>query len=171
MSGAEAVGIVLGAIPPLISGLEHCVDGIHTMKNMWGCDAIITHLVGEFRLAQGIFQHSCQGLLMHVFLNSKAAKLLDGASPNRDDPELDQKLRARLGSDYHAYIHAVSDLRRQLTLFTRKLGLDEKTILVCHKRQCCNRSLLMLRYSHRVFPMLKWTKEFTMDSFAVHGGV
>ena len=171
MSGAEVVGIVLGAIPLLIPGLEHCVDGIHTVKNMWGCDAIITHLVGEFRLAQGIFQHSCQGLLMHILLYSKAAKLLDGASPNRDDPELNKRLRARLGSDYQAYIHAVSDLRRQLTLFTRKLGLGEETMLVCHKHQRCNRSLLMLRYSHRGFPMLKWTTDFTMDSFAVHGGV
>lgn len=124
------MGIMLGAIPLLISGLEHYADGIHTMKNMWDYDAVVTHLVGEFRLAQAIFRHSCQDLLMHVLPDSEAAKLLDGASPNLDDSELDKKLREQLGSDYQAYIHAVSDLRRRrLTLFTRKLVLDEKTML------------------------------------------
>lgn len=133
MSGTEVVGIVLGAIPLLISGLEHYADGIHTMKNMWDYDAVVTHLVGEFRLAQAIFRNSCQELLMRILPDSEAAKLLDGASPNWDDSELDKKLREQLGSDYQAYIHAVSGLRRRLTLFTKKLGLDEKTMLVCRK--------------------------------------
>lgn len=133
MSGTEVVGFVLGAIPLLISGLEHYADGIHTMKNMWDYDAVVTHLVGEFRLAQAIFRHSCQELLMHILPDSEAAKLLDGASPNWDDSELDKKLREQLGSDYQAYLHAVGGLRRRLTLFTRKLGLDETTMLVCRK--------------------------------------
>lgn len=67
MSGVEVVGVVLGAVPLLISGLEHYGDGIRTIKNMWDYEAVVEHLVIEFRLAHGIFWHSCQELLVGFF--------------------------------------------------------------------------------------------------------
>ena len=130
MSGIEVVGIVLGSIPLLISGLEHYAEGIQTMKNMWEYEAVIDHLVTIFTIDQAIFRHSCQELLMPILSDTQAAELLDGASPQWEDKDLDRRLQKRLGADYQAYTRSVRMLTRKMKLFVRKLGLDEKTMLV-----------------------------------------
>lgn len=130
MSGIEVVGIVLGSIPLLISGLEHYADGIRTMKNMWEYEAVIGHLVTIFTLDQAIFRHSCQELLLPVLSDTQAAELLDGVSPKWEDKDLDRRLKKRLGDDYQAYTHSTRMLTRRIKLFVRKSGLDEKTMLV-----------------------------------------
>ena len=133
MSGFEVVGVVLGAIPLLISGLEHYADRIHTMKNMWDYEAIVNHLVTEFMLSQSIFRHACQNLLVHILPDVEAAKLLEGGMPEWEDRSLDKRLREHLGPNYQVYTRAVRNLKRRIDLFTRKLGLDTKTMLVRHK--------------------------------------
>lgn len=130
MSGIEVVGIVLGSIPLLISGLEHYAEGIRTMKNMWDYEAVIDDLVTGFRFDQTIFRHSCQELLMPILSDTQAAELLDGASPKWEDKDLDRRLQKRLGADYQGYTRSVRMLTRKMKLFVRKLGLDEKTMLV-----------------------------------------
>ena len=130
MSGIEVVGIILGTIPLLISGLEHYAEGIRTMRNMWEYEAVIDHLVTIFTLDQAIFRHSCQELLMPILSDTQAAELLDGASPQWEDKDLDRRLQKRLGADYQAYTRSVRMLTRKMKLFVRKLGLDEKTMLV-----------------------------------------
>ena len=130
MSGIEVVGIVLGSIPLLISGLEHYAEGIRTIKNMWEYEAVIDHLITVFTLDQAIFRHSCQELLMPILSDTQAAELLDGASPQWENKDLDQRLQKRLGTDYSAYTRSVRMLTRKMKLFVRKLGLDEKTMLV-----------------------------------------
>lgn len=130
MSGIEVVGIVLGSIPLLISGLEHYAEGIRTMRNMWEYEAVTDHLVTIFALDQAIFRHSCQELLMPILSDTQAAELLDGASPQWEDKDLDRRLQKRLGADYQAYTRSVRMLTRKMKLLIRKLGLDEKTMLV-----------------------------------------
>ncbi|KAL9045456.1 MAG: hypothetical protein Q9214_001498 [Letrouitia sp. 1 TL-2023] len=132
MSGFEVVGVVLGAIPLLISGLEHYAEGIRTIKTMWNYEAVVDHLVVEFRLSQSIFRHSCEDLLMPILPDAEAAKLLEGALPNWSDPGLDKQLRGRLGPDYGVYTRYVRALKRRIELFSRKLGLDQGTMSVSH---------------------------------------
>ena len=133
MSGFEVVGVVLGALPLLITGLEHYAEGIHTIKNMWDYEAVVNHLVSEFMLSEGIFRHSCQELLVPILPDIEAAKLLEGGSPDWEDPGLDKRLREHLGPDYEIYTRAVRHLKRRIELFTRKLGLDKSTMLVSHR--------------------------------------
>lgn len=130
MSGFEVVGVVLGAIPLLISGLEHYAEGIHTIKNMWNYEAVVCHLAVEFRLSQSIFRHSCEDMLMPILPDTEAAELLEGKSPKWNDPGLDQQLRERLGPDYEVYTRYVRNLRRQIEHFSRKLKLDQGTMSV-----------------------------------------
>ena len=124
------VGLVLGAIPLLISGLEHYAAGMHTLRDMWDYEAVVEHLVSEFMLEQVIFRQSCQELLIPILPGDQAAKLLEGESPDWKDPNLDHLLHERLGSDHEIYTRVIRNLDRQIKLFTRKLVLDEKTMLV-----------------------------------------
>ena len=130
MSGFEVVGVVLGAIPLLISGLEHYAEGIHTIKNMWDYEAVVRHLVTEFMLSQGILRHSCQDLLMPILPDTEATKLLEGGAPNWEDEDLAKRLREFLGPDYEVYVRTVRNLNRRIEFFTRKLALDTRTMLV-----------------------------------------
>ena len=130
MSGFEVVGVVLGALPLLITGLEHYAEGIHTIKNMWDYEAVVSHLVSEFMLSEGIFRHSCQELLVPILPDIEAARLLEGGSPDWENPGLNKRLREHLGPDYEIYTRAVRHLKRRIELFTRKLGLDKSTMLV-----------------------------------------
>ena len=130
MSGVEVAGLVLGALPLLISGLEHYAAGMNTIKSMWEYEAVLEHLVSEFLLAQAIFKNSCEELLMPILSDDQATKLLEGPSPDWQDPKLNQQLQKRLGSNYEIYTRVVRNLNRQIKLFTRKLELDEKTMLV-----------------------------------------
>lgn len=135
MSGFEVVGVVLGAIPLLISGLEHYAEGIRTMKTMWNYEAVVNHLVVEFRLSQSIYRHSCEDLLMPILPDIEAAKLLEGESPIWNDPVLDKQLCERLGTDYDVYTRYVRNLRRRIEHFSRKLGLDQVTMSVSYDVQ------------------------------------
>lgn len=92
----------------------------------------MNHLVVEFRLSQSIFRHSCEDLLMPILPDTEAAKLLEGGSPDWSDPGLDEQLRERLGPDYRVYTRYVRVLRRRIEHFSRKLGLDQGTMLVSH---------------------------------------
>ena len=130
MSGIEIVGVVLGSIPLLISGLEHYAEGMRTVKNLWEYEAVIDHLITVFTLDQAIFRHSCQELLMPILSDTQAAELLDGASPQWENKDLNHRLQKHLGTDYQAYTRSVRMLTRKMKLFVRKLGLDEKTMLV-----------------------------------------
>ena len=130
MSGFEVVGIVLGAIPLLISGLEHYADGIRTMENMWNYEEVVNHLSHELLLAEGIFRHSCDELLLPILPDDQASKLLGGQAPDWNDPLLGNLLRTQLGSDFPTYIRAVRILEKRIRLFTKKLGLDENSRLV-----------------------------------------
>ena len=132
MSGFEVVGVVLGVIPLLISGLEHYADGIRTMKTMWNYEAIVDHLVIEFTLSQSNFRHSCQNLLVPILPDVEAANLLEGGVPQWENPMLDKRLREHLGSDYEVYTRAVKHLKEIIDHFIKKLGLDTATMLVRH---------------------------------------
>ncbi|KAI4159865.1 MAG: hypothetical protein LQ342_006193 [Letrouitia transgressa] len=66
---------------------------------------------------------------MPILPDTEAAKLLEGGSPDWSDPGLDEQLRERLGPDYRVYTRYVRVLRRRIEHFSRKLGLDQGTML------------------------------------------
>ena len=132
MSGFEVVGVVLGAIPLLISGLEHYGDGVHTIRTMWSYERVVRRMAGEFRLSQAIFRRSCEDLLKSMLEDAKVNKLMDGESPDWSDPDLGHRLRERLNPDHGAYVECVRNLEIQIEHFSGKLGLVKGEMLVRH---------------------------------------
>ena len=127
MSGIEVVGLVLGGIPVLISGLKLFANGFQTMKSLWEYETVVERLINRFTLAEGIFRHCVEVLLMPELEVWQDPGLLEGRSPNWRNQELQESVRRRLGSDYEGFIRAVQTLNKDINRFLRKLRIREET--------------------------------------------
>lgn len=105
MSGVEVVGLVLGAIPLLISGLEHYAEGVETIRK-------VRHSAAEFRkirtalmVQHRIFIGSLMILLKDEVDEDVLAEWIANTQAQSNSPRasIDQRLRLRLGPDYSAY--------------------------------------------------------------------
>ena len=143
MSGVEAVGLALGAIPVAIEGLKLFVNGCRTMKELRNYEMVVEDLINRFMLAQGIFRHSVELLLIAEIENWQDPGLLDGHSPNWKHQELEMSLRKRLGSDYEGFIRAAQTLNRDVKRFIKKLRVSEETIPVRDMLICLRLPILM----------------------------
>lgn len=127
MSGFEVVGVVLGALPLLVSGLEHYAEGVATLKSMRDYQAVLETLIVSFTTSLAIYRSSCEELLSPLMLQEEVFyKLLDNPQQGWDDPDLGVQLAKRLGSSYAPYKSAVKLLKKRIDLLARKLYLDEK---------------------------------------------
>ncbi|EXJ71184.1 uncharacterized protein A1O5_06178 [Cladophialophora psammophila CBS 110553] len=113
MSGFEVAGLVLGAIPLLISGLEHYAEGVAVMKNMKQYDSVFADINSSFAVSIGIYTESCYNLLAPLSLPDAQMKTLlmeeDGEKMQKawKDIDLQQNLTKRLGPHCKTYLSFV----------------------------------------------------------------
>jgi hypothetical protein len=63
MSGIEVAGIVLGAIPLVISGLEHYSEGAQTIRSMWDYPKEFATLSRRLRVENETFRNTMELIL------------------------------------------------------------------------------------------------------------
>ena len=129
MSGFEVVGVVLGSVPLLISGLEHYRDGIDTIQNMVHYIEVVNIIVTSVDTNLAIYQQSCEALLSRLMLPPHTfQELLDNPnSPLWSDTEIATQLRKQFGAnrEYDIYLRAVKKLNQRISKLKSKLGLDD----------------------------------------------
>lgn len=128
MTGFEIAGAVLAAIPLLISGLEHYLEGLSTVKNMQDHETVIENLIISSTTSLATYRTSCEELLAPLILpDNQFYDLLD--NPQTDgwkDEELVEKLNARLGpAAYLPYKSAVKLLYKHIQLLRKKMDLTD----------------------------------------------
>lgn len=128
MSGFEVVGVVLGAVPLLISALEHYSDGIEIIGEMLEYREVVQDLVCSFDTATARFRLTCERLLAPLALpeTTLLALLEDPESKAWEEEDLSAQLRKRLGTSYRPYSSSVKRLMKRVNKFAEKLGLDEE---------------------------------------------
>jgi len=128
MSGFEVVGIVLGSVPLLISGLEHYRDGIDTVQNMIRYTEVVNTIVISVSTNLAIYEQSCEALLSRLMLPPHVfQELLDNPnSPLWSDKEIVSQLSKQFGSnmEHETYLRAVKKLNQRISKLKSKLGLD-----------------------------------------------
>jgi hypothetical protein len=129
MSGFEVVGVVLGSVPLLISGLEHYRNGIDTIQNMVHYIEVVNIIVISVDTNLAIYQQSCEALLSRLMLPPHTfQELLDNPnSPLWSDREIASQIREQFGSnrEYEVYLTAVKNLNQRISKLKSKLGLDD----------------------------------------------
>jgi hypothetical protein len=125
MSGLEIAGAVLGALPLIISALEHYATGVRTAKRFWRYKSVMEDLITQIDTQHGIFINTLELLLWGLVTVEQMTDLL--IEPGGDgwrDAKLDSKLRDRLRSAYDAYFRNVDGLNKSLVMIMGKLALD-----------------------------------------------
>ena len=125
MSGFEIVGVILGALPLVISALEHYAQGVSTAKRFWQYKLELKSLLRQIKTENAIFINTCEALLtgivrvdqMMLFLKNPGGQIWR-------DPKIEKKLEERLKGAYEGYAETVVDMKVVLEKFMEKLMLD-----------------------------------------------
>ncbi|KAH6679401.1 hypothetical protein B0J14DRAFT_558719 [Halenospora varia] len=127
MSGFEIIGVVLGTLPLLISGLEHYKNGLVPIQDMLSYENVVQNHIRGLNVARSRLRHSCERLLNGLVDDEKITSLLDHTSLVAwKESDLDRKLRERLDQSYEGYMATLADLAQKITIFAKKMGLDSK---------------------------------------------
>ncbi|KAK3720810.1 hypothetical protein LTR37_003473 [Vermiconidia calcicola] len=126
MSGIEVAGLVFGAIPLVISGLEHYAEGVATVKVMFNYPSEFRSLGRRLNVEKEIFQNIMESLLDGCADDGILTDLLGQQAGNSwSNPEIDKALRNKLGRSYSVYLETVQDMNESLARFKERLKLDE----------------------------------------------
>ncbi len=129
MAGIEIIGLVLGAVPLLISGLEHYRDGVETVQDMVQYAEVVGAIVTSVSTSLAIYRQSCEALLQGLLLSPDLLnRLLSGPGAAAwQDQTLVPQLQKQFGSpgEYDVYVRTVGRLSARMHKLRTKLGLDD----------------------------------------------
>ena len=134
MSGIEVAGLVLGAIPIVITGLEKYIQGVATVKRYFRYKNELKSLLRALSTEYDIFRNSCEELLEGLVPVQRLSFLLQdpGGKPWKD-ASLEKRLKQRLQDAYKGYLETVDDMEAAVEEFKDRLKLkDGKVCRPCH---------------------------------------
>ncbi|KAJ4362737.1 hypothetical protein N0V95_001339 [Ascochyta clinopodiicola] len=120
MSGLEVAGIVLAALPLIISALEHYTDGIKGVKRYYRYRTDLQSLIDAVKTQKVIFGDTLEQLLTGIVRNDKMATFMENPAAQS---EVDLRLRKRLKGGYDAYFANVREMETALAKMMAKLAL------------------------------------------------
>jgi hypothetical protein len=155
MSGIETAGIVLGAIPLVISALEHYAEGISTIHKWWRYKRELASLKRILDAEYVRYLNTCEELLSGIVPDATLATLLDfPGGPGWQDPDIERKLHSRLRTSFTSYLNTVTDMNDIMEILKSKLELDPNGkvsfasgILICASRLSAHTSSWQLRWN------------------------
>lgn len=125
MSGLEVAGVVLGALPLVISALEHYANGINTAKRFWRYKSEVRSLILQVNTERGIFVNTLEQLLVGIVRIEQMSDLLTSPSGTAwYHAGVEIQLKERLRGSYEIYIDNVSGMEQSLRRMMEKLALD-----------------------------------------------
>lgn len=126
MSGVEAAGFVLAAIPLVISALEHYAEGVETIQKWWRYQKELSSLRRVLGAEYDRFLNTCEELLAGIVPDAALAALLDDpGGTGWKDPDIERKLKARLRKSFNSYLETVTDLNEVVNILKEKLELGD----------------------------------------------
>lgn len=112
MSGFEVVGVVLGALPVLVSAIQACAEGTAMVHRFRKYKSRLGFVMRNLETESVIFRSICELLLDGlVYDPSQLHALL--AEPKSDawgDLALQQKIKGRLGESFRSFRKTMDDI-------------------------------------------------------------
>jgi hypothetical protein len=124
MSGLEVAGIVLGALPLVISALEHYANGVQTAKRYLRYKSELKTLILQIDTERCIFTNTLEQLLGGIVrIEHMSGFLSNPGGEAWKNAEVESKLSNRLSSVYKIYLGNVQGMERSLQSIMGKLAL------------------------------------------------
>ncbi|KAI4962028.1 hypothetical protein J4E86_001058 [Alternaria arbusti] len=124
MSGLEVAGIVLGALPLIISALEHYAQGVSTAKRFWHFKSELRFLLLRINTEKVTFVNTLEHLLTGIVRIDRMAEMLANVGgQDWQDETIEQCLKDRLRGAYEVYLANVQGMAGALQKIMDKLAL------------------------------------------------
>lgn len=124
MSGLEVAGIVLGALPLIISALEHYAQGVSTAKRFWHFKSEVRFLLLRINSEKATFVNTLEHLLTGIVrIDRMAGMLANVGGEEWQDEFIEQCLKDRLRGAYEVYLANVQGMAGALQKIMDKLAL------------------------------------------------
>ncbi|KAJ9143383.1 hypothetical protein NKR23_g6633 [Pleurostoma richardsiae] len=123
MSGLEVTGIVLGAIPLLISTLEHYGEGLSTLQRWRKYERELRSLTRNLETERVKLQDVCEKLLIDIVPPSRIESMIN--DPMGDawrEKEVQRKVETRLWKGYHVFEATIEDIKVAVDEMSRRIN-------------------------------------------------
>jgi hypothetical protein len=143
---AEVVGFILGAVPLIVSALEHYRDGLDVAKDYWRYSSNLKSLQTRLRIEHSLYQ----GTLKRLLLSELSLSQVEDLFPDPQQPlktalwgteEIEEKLRVKLGDKYDTFMDAIREMEEAIEKLMDKLDIDlqgkvSKPLFSRRRRRC-----------------------------------
>lgn len=124
MSGIEVVGIVLGALPLMISGIEKYSEGVSAARRLFHPRRELRNLHRAIRTELQVFRNAALLLLHRIATQSEVECLLREPTSNLwKAPDFERHMRTLLGSSYSVWCEVMADISNAINEISIDLGL------------------------------------------------
>lgn len=123
MSGFEVAGAVLGAIPLVISALEHYQQGVRVIQRWRKYDKELQSLIRNIETERVKLQNVCEKLLDGLVPPSQIDTMVE--NPGGDlwmDEEIQAKIRVRLWRSWAVFEQILRDIQAAITDISERVG-------------------------------------------------
>lgn len=130
MSGLEVAGIVLGAFPLLISGIEHWRDVAKVGGFYWRIRKEHTKCQRDIQFYEIVYKNNLKELLLPLLHDiDEVAKLIANPGGLRwSDKALQKQLECRLKESYQSYLDTMAEMNEIAEELKKELCFDEKNV-------------------------------------------
>ena len=146
MSGIEIVGLVLGALPIIINGIERYSDGFSAARRLLRPGRELRNMHRATRTELQIFRNTAALLLHRIATENQAHTLIqEPASTLWKTPSFEIQMKSLLGSSYLTWCEVMTDISNAIKEISVELGLPLNE--VCLEMKFVIASLQVLRSS------------------------
>lgn len=117
MSGIEVAGLVLGAFPLVISGIQFYIDGCEKFERWRKWESVLGHLARNIKAEHRNFRNICRRLELEIMDDSQRQREVT-------DAQIDA-LERRLGESYDDFVAVARDLTKILVKCRKKLNINK----------------------------------------------
>jgi hypothetical protein len=129
MSGFEVAGLVLGALPLIISAIECYESTLDRAKAFRKYEEELENAMSELWMEYSYYELTLQLLLRDVVSTSELEEMLAVSdSPLWKSEEVSEELALKLGPAYKGYLYLVKKMERQMRSLSRNLDIDRHPV-------------------------------------------
>ncbi|PVH96842.1 hypothetical protein DM02DRAFT_102867 [Periconia macrospinosa] len=127
MSGLEVAGVVLGAFPLIVSGVEHWRDVAKVGGFYWRIQKEYTKCKRDIQYQETMYKHNLKELLLPILHDKdEVARLVSDPGGKRwTDKTLQERLRGRLQESYSLYMEIIDGMNETAEFLRKELALDK----------------------------------------------
>ena len=126
MSGIEAAGLVLGALPLVIAAVKQYQESAEVLESFWKYQRKYQKCMRELEYLQLAFSLNLKELLLPLICDDGQITSLmsDPGGPAWQGEELERKLQDRLSTAYDLYIYSMEDIKEVMQKLGHELDVE-----------------------------------------------